>query len=133
LPVELGREVGVVVAPSGHGLPGNTHHLSRLLVSPALYQHMMAFSCSTDSRELLGPCDVSLYSVTVIGLVPPDGYLGPLGRLLLGRGSHLVALDMCWPVTIEGVSRLMPSPLPHMLTGRLTSKAHPGARPALAL
>ena len=67
------------------------------------------------------------------GLVPPDGYLGPLGRLFPGRRSHLVALDMCWPVTIEGVSRLMSSPLPHMLIGRLTSKARPGARPASVL
>ena len=34
------------------------------------------------------------------GLVPPDGYFSPLGRLLLSRRSHLVARYMCWRVTI---------------------------------
>ena len=55
----------------------------------------MAFNCSTDSREQPAPCDDSLDSVTVNSLIPPDGNLSSLGRLLLGRRSHLIALDMC--------------------------------------
>ena len=56
----------------------------------------MAFSCSTDSREPSDICDDSLDFVTVNSFVPPDGYLGPLGRLLLSRRSHLIARYMCW-------------------------------------